>query len=195
MAEQTSGMRPLMTQKEYAAHRGCSKQYVNQLVKRGRIPLVDGRIDPTVADTALSRQRDPARDPRFRTDNIVAATESGISGGDEIERPAPPIAKARTVREHFRALRERLEYEHLVGKLIVVQEVEDAGCEAGLLVREAFELSAERIGEAIAAQLQVDKAQATEIAAAEIRTSLKELRRRLSEDWWQVGRGLSGDQS
>ncbi len=99
------------------------------------------------------------------------------------------------MREHFRALRERLEYEHLVGKLVVVQEVEDAGCEAGLMVREAFELSAERIGEAIATQLQVDKAQATEIAAAEIRTSLKELRRRFSEDRWQVGKGLSGDLS
>ena len=59
-------------------------------------------------------------------------------------------------REHFRALRERLDYEHLVGKLAVVQEVEDAGCESGKMVREAFELSAERIGEAIAVQLQVD---------------------------------------
>ncbi len=195
MAEQTSGTRPLMTQKEYAAYRGCSKQYVNQLVKQGRIPLVDGRIDPTLADAALSRQRDPARESRFRTDTMIAATESGISGGDEIERPTAPFAKARTVREHFRALRERLEYEHLAGKLVVVQEVEDAGCEAGLMVREAFELSAERIGEAIATQLQVDKARATEIAAAEIRTSLKELRRRFSEDRWQVGKGLSGDQS
>ncbi len=126
---------------------------------------------------------------------MIAATEPGIPGGDEIEQPAAPFAKARTVREHFRALRERLEYEHLVGKLVVVQEVEDAGHEAGLMVREVFETSAERIGEAIAAQLRVDKAQATEIAAAEIRTSLKELRRRLSEDRWQVGKGLSGDQS
>lgn len=195
MAEQTSGTRPLMTQKEYAARRNCSKQYVNQLVKQGRIPLVDGRIDPTVADAALSRQRDPARGSQFRVDTMIAATEPSRPGGDESERPVPPFAKARTVREHFRALRERLEYERLAGKLVVVQEVEDAGCEAGLMVRETFELSAERIGEAIAAQLQVDKAQAMEIAAAEIRTSLKELRQRLSGDKWQVGKGLSGDQS
>ena len=89
----------------------------------------------------------------------------------------------------------RLEYEHLVGKLVVVQEVEDAGHDMGLMVREAFEISAERIGEAIATQLQVDRARATEIAAAEIRTSLKELRRRLSEDRWQVAKGLTGDPS
>ncbi len=126
---------------------------------------------------------------------MIAATEPGIPGGDEIEQPAAPFAKARTVREHFRALRERLEYEHLVGKLVVVQEVEDADPEAGLMVREVFETSAERIGEALAAQLRVDKAQATEIAAAEIRSSLKELRRRLSEDRWLVGKGLSGDLS
>ncbi len=110
-----------------------------------------------MADAALSRQRDPARDSQFRTDNMIAATEPGIPGGDEIERPTAPFAKARTVREHFRALRERLEYEHLVGKLLVVQEVEYAGHEVGMMVREAFEVSAERIAEAIAAQLQVDR--------------------------------------
>ena len=34
------------------------------------------------------------------------------------------FAKARAVREHYRALREQLEYDLLVGKLTVVQEVE-----------------------------------------------------------------------
>ena len=195
MAEQPSGKRTLMTQKEYAAHRGCSKQYVNQLVKQGRIPLVDGRIDPNAADAALSRQRDPARESQFRADSMIAIAEPGIPGGDESERPMPPFAKARTVREHFRALRERLEYEHLVGKLVVAQDVEDAAHEVGLMVRRAFEMSAERIGEAIGAQLQVDRAKAAEIAAAEIRATLKNLRQRLSENRWQVGKGLSDDQS
>lgn len=195
MAEQHPGKRNLMSQKEYAAHRGCSKQYVNQLVKQGRIPLVDGRIDPAVADAALSRQRDPARESQLRADSMIAIAEPGIPGGDESERPMPPFAKARTVREHFRALRERLEYEHLVGKLVVAQEVEDAAHEAGLMVRQAFEMSAERIGEAIAAQLQVDRAQAAEIAAAEIRATLKKLHQRLSGNRWQIGKGLSGDQS
>ncbi len=83
----------------------------------------------------------------------------------------------------------------MAGKPVVVQEVRDAGCEAGLMVREAIELPAERIGKAKATQLPVDEAQATKIAATEIRTRLKEPRRRLSEDRWQVGKGLSGDQS
>ena len=41
------------------------------------------------------------------------------------------------------------------------------------MVREAIEGSAKRIGKAIATQRQVDQAQATEIAATEIRTRLE----------------------
>ena len=187
--------RPLMTQKEYAAHRGCSKQYVNQLVKQGRITLIDGKIDPVAADAALQAGRDPARDEGFRTDKLFAPPERLSSDADDAVHPGAPYAKARTVREHFRALRERLEYEHLAAKLVVVREVEDAGYEAGLAVREDLENAASRIGEAIATEFQVDERRATEIAAAEIRATLEELRLRFTDDRWRIAKGLSSDQS
>ena len=40
----------LMTQAEYARHRGCSKVAVGKAIKGGRISLVNGKIDATVAD-------------------------------------------------------------------------------------------------------------------------------------------------
>ena len=40
----------LMSQAEYARHRGCSKVAVGKAVKANRISLVNGKIDPAVAD-------------------------------------------------------------------------------------------------------------------------------------------------
>lgn len=40
----------LMTQAQYARHRGCSKVAVGKAVKADRISLVNGQIDATVAD-------------------------------------------------------------------------------------------------------------------------------------------------
>jgi hypothetical protein len=40
----------LLSQKEYAEHRGCSPAAVCNAVAAGRISLIDGKIDPVVAD-------------------------------------------------------------------------------------------------------------------------------------------------
>ena len=55
---------PLMTQVDYAARRGCSKQNIGKLVAAGKITLVeqaDGRrlIDSDAADAALAGNLDP----------------------------------------------------------------------------------------------------------------------------------------
>ena len=46
---QPDSERLLLSQKAYADRKGWSKQYVNQLVKRGRIPLHENKIDPVFA--------------------------------------------------------------------------------------------------------------------------------------------------
>ncbi len=88
---QPGSERQLLTQKEYADRKGWSKQYVNQLVKKGRIPLQGGKIDPVVADAALARDRDPTRAPPFRTDSMAQATPCPfhlISPGRTRDRPS-----------------------------------------------------------------------------------------------------------
>lgn len=56
---------PMMTQAEYAAHRGVSRPAVCQAIKAGRITLVNGKVDRDAADASWSarstvRARTPA---------------------------------------------------------------------------------------------------------------------------------------
>ena len=45
----------LITQAEYAKHRGVSEAAVSKAIKGGRISLIDGRIDPVAADAQWAR--------------------------------------------------------------------------------------------------------------------------------------------
>lgn len=173
--------RQLLTQKEYADRKGWSKQYVNQLVKKGRIPLHGDKIDPVVADAALARDRDPTRAPPFRTDSMAQATTPNGPGQPDPTGLHGSFAKAWAVREHYRALRERLEYDRLVEKLVVVQEVEDAVFEATRDIRDSFEGAAARIGNTIAGKFGLDERQVHDIITSEFRTTLQELSRRYTE--------------
>jgi hypothetical protein len=72
----------LMTQAEYARHRGCSKVAVGKAVKAGRISLVNGQIDPDVADIQWQRNT-RARVSRGKGTHTSAATQvpgAGESG-------------------------------------------------------------------------------------------------------------------
>ena len=180
-SDQPGSERQLLTQKEYADRKGWSKQYVNQLVKKGRIPLQGGKIDPVVADAALARDRDPTRAPPFRTDSMAQATPPNAPGQPDPAGLHGSFAKARAVREHYRALREQLEYDRLVGKLTVVQEVEDAVFEATRDIRDSFEGTAARIGNTIAGKFGLDERQVHDVITAEFRTTLQELSRRFTE--------------
>ncbi len=107
-----------------ASRKGWSKQYVNQLVRKGRIQLIDGKIDPAAADEALRRNRDPARQTAFRTDGMLIDTSAGRTDDPVASRMQGSFAKARTVREHYRAMREKLEFELAAGNLVERREVE-----------------------------------------------------------------------
>ena len=51
-------MGKLLTQSEYARHRGVTKQYISGLVKQGRITLTNGKIAPDLADQQIKEQSD-----------------------------------------------------------------------------------------------------------------------------------------
>lgn len=172
--------RHLISQVEYARMRGWSKQYVGQLVTKGRIRLVNGMVDPAVADAALAEQYDPGRAVRYRGDRSerIDRDDDGPGVGGS---PQGSFAKARTVREHFRALRERLEYEEISGRLISKAVVEDTTFEAGRILRDGVLDAAQRAAERIVAQMPgADLHAVHSIIAAEIATALNEAADRLS---------------
>lgn len=77
-----------LSQAEYAARIGTSRQYVHKMIRAGKITAEpDGRIDPLKADAALNGIADPARtlvgdDPPLAGDPPVSEKpEAPVSGG------------------------------------------------------------------------------------------------------------------
>jgi len=154
-SEDGSGRR-LLSQKDYADARGWSKQYVNQLIKKGRIHLVDGQIDPEQADRALGRTRDPSRAAAFRIDGMGESGNAPTGPELDAARIHGSFAKARTVREHYRALKERLENEQAAGNLVSKAEVEDEHFTLARMTRDRILQGMHDIAEALAVQFKID---------------------------------------
>ena len=155
-SERGSGRR-LLSQKDYADARGWSKQYVNQLIKKGRIHLVDGQIDPEQADRALGRMRDPSRASAFRTDGMGEFGNAAPGAELDAARIHGSFAKARTVREHYRALKERLEYEQAAGNLVSKADVEDEHFTLARMTRDRILQGMHDIAGALAVQFKIDE--------------------------------------
>ena len=117
----------LVTQKEFARRIGVTPQYVNKLVSRGVITLVQGRVNPAKAKAAVA-----AMSPRGVGSRQTAAKK--VRRPKVVRRTAakkadkPPSAtrsyvSAKAEREHWQALSAKLEYEKTVGTLLPAAEV------------------------------------------------------------------------
>jgi hypothetical protein len=71
----------LITQAEYAKHRGCSAVAVHKAVKAKRISLIDGLIDPTVADIQW------AQNSRARIGSKPAPAEVAVEASTRVDTP------------------------------------------------------------------------------------------------------------
>jgi hypothetical protein len=78
----------LITKTAYARHRGCDEKAVRKAVAEGRISLIDGKVDPVVADIQW------AQNTRARADSgrAVAATVAGqgVGGVSMAQAPMAP---------------------------------------------------------------------------------------------------------
>lgn len=73
----------LITQAEYAKHRGCSAVAVHKAVKAGRISTIDGKIDPAVADLQWERNTRARISASARAESSAGAPGGGAAqGGD-----------------------------------------------------------------------------------------------------------------
>lgn len=138
------------TQKEYADHIGKSKQYVNKLVKQGKINLEpDGSVDFAKADFSLNR-------------NTISGVGQNSDRGDRGEPPLDPPSSsnragggpsyndARTAREAYQAKMAKLEYEQKVGLVVNKRDVENAMVGAGRAIRQKMDALPALSGEIIA---------------------------------------------
>lgn len=125
----------------YARHRGITHPAVLKAIAAGRIArLPDGTVDPADADARWPLATDPSK-PKG---TVEPAIETRAADGGST------FLAARTLRESFRARRERLLFRRLEGTMIDAEEVRRAGFAAGRRVRDALLELRERIAGRIA---------------------------------------------
>ncbi len=102
--------RKLVSQAEYARHRGTSRQYISRLAKAGVLVLQKGQVDVAASDAVLDDRPD-------RTSEAVTNSPA----------EAPPqtgsYAQAKLADMVFRAKLRRLEFETRSGKFYSSDEV------------------------------------------------------------------------
>lgn len=106
--------RELIKPAEYARRRGVSKAAVSFAIKRCDIPLVDGKLDPLVADTLWKARTDPLQQQRAMGANLRQRQSDARSTPDDDQN-------WRARRERAEAQIAEIELERLAGKLIEVE--------------------------------------------------------------------------
>ena len=114
----------LMSKAAYARHRGCDEKAVRKAIAEGRISLIDGKIDPEVADIQW------AKNTRARADSKRTGGGAAIDAGSPLldaETPASgpdaaPGAPASPGYADYRAMREKADAE-----MAVRANLKDAG--------------------------------------------------------------------
>ena len=116
-----NGRVELITQAEYARRRGVAKSAVAKAVAEGRITLINGKVDPAVADIQWAQNtRTRADSGRATTTN---ASEARLPLADAADAPsAPDSAPPASGYADYRAMREKADAE-----MAVRANLKDAG--------------------------------------------------------------------
>lgn len=128
MATKVNGRAERISQAEYARRRGVAKSAVAKAVSEGRITLIDGKVDPAVADIQW------ARNTRARVDSGRAAASEGHGNGEGATLPLEGAdglnagAAAPAQRDEYQDVRTQRE------RVALEREQRDNAREAGLLV-------------------------------------------------------------
>jgi hypothetical protein len=154
----------LLTQKQYAERRGCRPQYINKLVRGGRIELHDGKINPREADAALASMKRVGRvvPAKRATQKPAKAKKSAAKKQQRRHSPGRPVSQppaaaaleqandpkpgsatarltqSRARGEHYKAELARIEFERMSRILIPADEVLKAEQQKNANVRTRF---------------------------------------------------------
>ena len=156
----------LMSQAEYARHRGCSKVAVGKAVKANRISLVNGKIDPAVAD--IQWQKNSRARAGAHTSAQLPLDAGG--GGDEPTKVDDYMFN-RNRREAAEAERAELSLAEDKGQLIRIDAVNAAVAGVFSAARDAWLQIPARLSPQLAAESDAAKVQA--MLHAEIHQALQ----------------------
>lgn len=137
----------LITKSAYARLRGCDEKAVRKAITEGRISLIDGKIDPAVADIQWARntrarasQSAPAG-PGASGDLLGAAPGASAESPSASAAPVPNdgYTAARARREIADAETAEIQLRKLRGDVLITADVARAGFEIGRELRDAME--------------------------------------------------------
>jgi hypothetical protein len=151
----------LMSQAAWAKKHGFSRQYANELIRKGIVRLVNGQIDAIEADAAVEAIREPAR----------ATRRSDEDGGSLSTLLLKSRIKTEVERGKLLEIRARAES----GKLIAADEVKIAAFRRARIVRDGMLNLPDRLAAVLAAETDVAKVH--EVLSKEIRLILEEISR------------------
>ncbi len=148
----------LLSQADYARHRGKSRQYISRLARAGVLVMRGGKVDVAASDAVLDDRPEPV------SERVAAA---GVAS------PGTTFAQARTADMVFRAKLRKLEHDVRAGKLIPKDEVHVAAFHQARTLRDRVLSIADRVAAMLAAE--TDPVRVHQILSEEIRKALVEL--------------------
>ena len=134
----------LISLSAYARMRGVAKSAVSKAVNEGRISLINGKIDPKVADVQWAQNTRARADSRKASDDLdfddaarpaSAAAEEGVATA---RGKGSRYDNSRAHREEFAAKNEELEYQIKAGKYVDAAELEAEVFRRERMVRDAM---------------------------------------------------------
>jgi len=159
MAKKNQSEHGLLTQTDYAARRGVSRQYISKLIKEGVLPLIDGKVNPVQADAILEARREPARQTHQQRQEHQAAVvgESGqrrtISNAELPTILLKTKIKSETEKAKLLEIKANVE----AGKYVDIDDVRAAAFKQGRIVRDSILIIADRLAPVLANMSNVDE--------------------------------------
>lgn len=160
--------------------KGVSRQAIGDLVARKIIPLIDGKIDPSIADLKIGERLDPARAKTLKTDEPATHVGKPHQNESEPEAGAPitSFQVARTIREAAEARRAQLNLQRALREVVDREGVELAAMEVARMMRDSLMGAAVRIGPGLVGI--TDPGEMVQRLEKEMRTVLESAQKTLS---------------
>ncbi len=151
----------LMSQAEYARHRGKSRQYISRLAKAGVLVMRGGKVDAAASDAVLDDRPEPV-------------SERIVSAPAEVTPSGATFAQAKTAAMVFKAKLRKMESDVRIGKLVEAELVKQRWSAIYRLIVDRILAWPNRLAPEVAAL--TDERQVREAILREVRALVNDLR-------------------